>query len=145
MKQQYEPRTACVDVPALVDFFDKDEKPQWIIRGQTASELARTIETTANNKNISTIIEAIGSNKAQVDELKKTIGLSNDVPSDIVKRLDQLSCCSVSPEIDHTTGVKLAEIFPIEFYTITNKIIELTGLGQAHAVKKPRNSGKTMK
>jgi len=145
MKQKYEPRTACVSVPALSDFFGKDEKPEWKVRGQTASELAKTIEATSSSKSISSIIEAIGNNQTQVNDLKKAIGLSDEVPGDIVKRLDQLTCCSVEPKIDHVTGVKLAEIFPIEFYTITNKIVELTGLGQAQAVKKHSNSGKTTK
>ena len=145
MKQKYEPRTAYVDVPALAAFFGKDEKPQWKVRGQTASELAKTIESTATNKSISSIIEAIGNNQSQVNDLKAAIGMSNDVPDDIVKRLSQLSCCSIEPAIDHITGVKLAETFPIEFYTITNMIVELTGLGQEAAIKKPPNSGKATK
>jgi hypothetical protein len=36
---------------------------------------------------------------------------------------------SVNPTIDKPLAVKLAEQYPIEFYTLTNKITELTGLG----------------
>jgi hypothetical protein len=145
MKQQYEPRTACVEVPLLADFFGKDEKPVWELRGQTASELARTIEASNNQKSITSIIEAIGNNQTQIDDIKKAIGISDDVPQDIIKRLNQFVTCSVNPEIDQMCAVKFAETFPIEFYILTNKVTELTGLGMTVAVKKQKGSGKIMK
>jgi len=144
MKQKFEPRMAKVDVPALAAWFGKDDELVWEVRGQTASELARANEASNSQKSLTSIIEAIGSNAAQISELKKTLGISRDeVPADIIKRLNQLSTCSINPEIDHTTGVKLAETFPVEFYIISNKITELTGLGMEVAIKKPKGSGKT--
>ena len=143
MKQQFEPRTAKVEVPALAKWFGKDDALVWEVRGQTASELAQANEASSSQKSLTNIIQAIGSNAAQIDELKKTLGIAKDeVPADIIKRLSQLTTCSIDPEIDHTTGVKLAETFPVEFYIITNKITELTGLGMDVAVKKQKGSGK---
>jgi len=140
MKAQYQPRTADVDVPSLAAYFDDEEKPVWTVKGQTASDVAKAIEAAAKNNNISSIIEAIGKSNVQVDELKKAIGISDDTPQDIVKRLEQLTQCSVSPAIDLSCAVKLAESHPIEFYILTNKIVELTGMGMD--LKKPKASGK---
>lgn len=143
MKAQYQPRTADVDVPGLAAYFEGEENPVWTVKGQTASEVAKAIEAATKNKNISSVLEAIGSSKIKVDELKEAIGISDDTPRDIVKRLEQLAQCSVSPEIDLSCAVKLAESHPIEFYILTNKIVELTGLGMD--LKKPKTSGETKK
>ena len=143
MKQKFEPRTAQVETSSLAAFFDKKEKPIWTVRGQTASELAATLESANTQKSLASIVEAIGENASKIDELKKVIGISNDVPGDIIKRLNQLAVCSVEPKIDHTCAVKLAETFPIEFYILTNKITELTGLGMEASVKKQKSSGTT--
>jgi len=143
MKAQYQPRTADVDVPSLAAYFDDEEKPVWTVKGQTASEVAKAIEAAVKNKNINNVLEAIGSSKAKIDELKDVIGISDDTPQDIVKRLEQLTQCSVSPAIDLSCAVKLAESHPIEFYILTNEIVKLTGLGMD--LKKPKASGETKK
>lgn len=144
MKQQFEPRTAPVSVPSLALFFDdKEEKQEWIVRGQTASEVCRSMEAATNQSKLSSVVEAIAASSNQKDEIKTALGLGSDTPSDIVKRLEQLVCCSVTPEIELPVAVKLAETFPIEFYMLTNKVIELTGLGMD--LKKSKTSGKTKK
>jgi len=140
MKAKFQPRTADIKLDALQGFFG-DADPLWTVRGQTASELARAIESSSKEKNLDSIIKAIGSNKSQIEELKSAIGLGDETPTDIIKRLEMLHVCSVSPEIDLPVAIKLAENFPIEFYMLTNKITELTGLGAD--VKKPKGSGKT--
>ena len=142
MKKQYEPRAANIDVPVLAEFFG-DSKPVWIVRGQTANEIAKGHEATANNRNIANILAAVGNDKEKIDELKQAMGISDDTPDDIIKRLGQFVTCSVSPEIDKQFALKLAETFPVEFYLITNKIVELTGLGMDE--KKPKASGETQK
>jgi len=141
MKAQFQPRTTDIKLDALQLFFEGDEIPLWTVRGQTASELARAIESSSKQKNLDSIIKAIGSNKSQIDDLKAAIGIGDDTPADVIKRLEMLQVCSVSPEIDLPVAIKLAENFPIEFYILTNKITELTGLGAD--IKKPNGSGKT--
>jgi len=133
MRQTFEPRTAKISLPALAQWFtdepDNPDKTIWTVRGQTASEMARAFESSGKVKNLDAIVKAIATNSKQVDELKSAIGINDDVPDDIIKRLEQLVACSVDPEIDMPLAVKLAETFPVEFYTLTNKIVELTGQG----------------
>ena len=50
-----------------------------------------------------------------------------------------LVACSVSPACTEQTAIKLAATFPTVFYSLTTKIIELTGLG--HEVGKQKASG----
>lgn len=164
MKAQFQPRTTDVDVLALAGYFDDltDEQNAWVamtpmerlkfvnnggekqiipwlVRGQTSSEICRAMEASLNQDKLETVVEAIAANANQKDSIKTALGISDSTPKDIVKRLEQLVVCSVSPEIDLPFAVKLAETFPIEFYQITNKITELTGLGMD--LKKPSTSG----
>lgn len=139
MRQTFEPRIATIDLPALKLWFD-GKNTEWKVRGQTASEMARSFDSANKAKNLESIINAISHSENQVKELKKAIGISDDVPDDIIKRLEQLVSCSVEPVCDMPLAVKLAETFPIEFYQITNKIVELTGQGMN--VPKQKSSGK---
>lgn len=129
MKASFIPRTEKVSVPGLSDWF-KEEEPVWEVRGQTAEEMARCAEAGANSMSVENILKAISTTQEQVAEIKKTLGLGDkDTPADIKKRLTQLTICSVTPEIDMSIAAKLAQTFPVEFYIITNKIVELTGRG----------------
>lgn len=139
MQAQFVPRTARVDVPGLNDFFEGDDHASWTVRGQTASEIAAAVEASQKHQNIDAIIKAIASNKDQIAELKRAVGVSNDTPAEIIKRLEQLVQCSVEPVVTLDVAVRLAEVRPIEFYTLTNEILKLTGLGMD--VKKPPASG----
>lgn len=141
MRAQFEPRTAEVAVPGLQHWF-AGSNPVWVVRGMTATELAKSLEAAANNKTLDAVVQAaMGKNKALVEEIRAKAGLSDDVPGEVAKRLEQLIMCSVDPVIDRPAAVRLADTFPIEFYQITNKVVELTGLGMD--VKKPSASGKT--
>jgi len=138
-KAQFQPRTAELSLPALADYFEND--PVWTVRGATASEVAKMLEAGTRQNNIDTIIKAIAANSDKVNEIRQAVGITNDTPADIVKRLEQLVMCSVDPVIDLPIAVKLADAFPVEFYMLTNKITELTGQGMD--VKKSKPSGKT--
>jgi len=143
MSTQFVPRTARVDVPGLSDWFDAGDAPVWTVRGQTANEVASSIDAGSKHKNIGTIIQAIAANADQVAELQKAIGISKDTHADIVKRLEMLVTCSVEPTITLDVAVKLAETRPIDFYTLTNKILVLTGDGMD--IKKSKASGAATK
>lgn len=139
MATQFEPRTATIDVPGLSDWFNEGEPPVWVIRGQTANEIAMAMEAGAKHKNIDAIIKAIAANQDKVNELKKAIGIEKDTPGEIIKRIEQLVQCSIDPIITLDVAVKLGETRPIEFYQLTNEILRLTGLGMD--IKKPKASG----
>lgn len=141
MRAEYEARKEKVKVSALADYFPEGAAPEWEVRGQTASEIAQAMDAVSSSKSIDAIITAIANTANQIDEIKKAIGISDDVPDDVAKRLTQLVTCSTSPEIDMPLAVKLAEVFPIEFFILTNTIVKLTGLGMDIPKSKP--SGKT--
>ena len=132
-------RTEAVNVPGLAKWFTGE--PLWVVRGLTASELSKTLDSSNRQRSIDSIIKSIAQNESVVNELRQTLGLTNDTPQDIVKRLEQLTIASIDPVIDFTVAVRLAESFPIEFYQLTNAIIALTGMGMD--LKKSPTSGET--
>lgn len=132
-------RTQELKLPELAIWCDGE--PVWVVRGLTASELAKTLDAANRQRSIDTIIKSIAQNESMVAELRQTLGLSDDTPQDIIKRLEQLTIASVEPKIDFTVAVKLAEAFPIEFYMLTNAIVSLTGQGMD--IKKSLPSGET--
>lgn len=128
MKEKFVPRTAQIKVDVLQKYFGAND-PFWVVRGQTANEVALGYEITKKRQNLEAVVKAIGNNADAVEKIKSAIGVSDETPDDIMKRLEQLKTCSIDPVIDLPVAVRLAETFPVEFYLITNKIIELTGLG----------------
>ncbi|MHC4361375.1 MAG: hypothetical protein ACYSTZ_01005 [Planctomycetota bacterium] len=147
MGEQYVPREAEVPItePELKRFFNSDESPVWKVKGLTGNELGRANDVAEKNRDLRAIVEGVMSDnsKQKADALKKLVGISDDVPNDIAKRIEHLVAGSVAPKMDHQMAVKLCEKFPVEFYTLTTKIIELTGHG--HVPGKPKPSGKAKK
>lgn len=143
-KTDYTPRIGEVPVPDLAEFFSPDDPKIMKVRGLTGNELAVVHEAVANQKNILGILESLMSSKhsEKLDALRKSLGISEDVPSEICKRIKMLTTASVDPVFDEELSVKFAENHPIEFYALTNKITELTGLG-AVPLGKPQPSGVT--
>jgi hypothetical protein len=136
---QFEARREEVPMPCMVDFFEKDVEPKFIIKGLNAIELNASIEANLKQKNVDNIIKAISSDKDQVESIRKTLGVSNNVPGEIAKRIETLVSGLVFPAFNHAMAVKFAETFPVEFFDITNRILHLTGMGGSH-VKPPPSS-----
>jgi hypothetical protein len=126
------PRQATVPVPDLESFFCGDE-PVWIVRGLTGEEIARCNESNARHATIAAAVQALANSAAAkaetVEAMQNLIGFGTDVPEDLAKRFDHLTYGSVSPVIDRALAVKLFASFPIVAYQLSNKILELTGLG----------------
>lgn len=127
-RAELKPRTEVVEVEALAAFFG-DEPPQWTVRGLSATELHRAMEAGKRQSSVEAIVKAIASGGDQAQAVRKALGLSADTPGEIAKRLEMLVMGSVSPKVELPTAVKLAEAFPIEFLSLTNRITELTGKG----------------
>ncbi len=144
MKTSFEPRTQKVPVPDLKEFFDDDAELFWVVRNLSGHELGKINEAEQRNKAISAILDGIISvdAKDKVDAIKASIGLGDNTPSDIARRLEMLTIGSVDPVIDHEMAVKVCTYYPIEFYQLTNAITQLTGQG-AQVKKKQSNSGAT--
>jgi hypothetical protein len=126
---KFESKKARVAVEALAPFFDEGEPAEWEVRGLTASELHNALEAEKRQGNIEAIVRAISTKQEQTKAIREALGLTGDTPGEIAKRLELLVAGSVSPKIELSVAVKLAEAFPIEFMVLSNKISELTGKG----------------
>lgn len=126
---KFEARTETMTIPALAEFFSDGAAPEFVVRGLSASELQRSIEAGTRQNAIETVVKAISSQKDQVETIRKALGLASDTPGEIAKRMEMLVQGCVRPTLTHAVVAKLAEVCPIEFYDITNKIVNLTGQG----------------
>lgn len=143
----FHPRTDVVHVFQLKDFFDDGEVPEWKVRGLTANELAIAKDAQDKIRNASALTEVLltGTKSEKVRELQQSLGYSDDVHSDIARRMEMLTMGSVTPECSLELAVILAKNHPETFYSLTNQILILTGQGAEQASKKPKPSGKTVK
>jgi len=141
-KTKFTTRKEEVSVPDLSAYFSEDENPVWVVRGLTGQELGQTKDAAARNRNISAIVEALdsGSKTKKVQGVKKALGI-DEVPQDIAERIEQLVIGSIEPCCDTDLALMLCERFPVEFYSLTNKILQLTGKGMTPG--KPKSFGKT--
>ena len=142
-KQKFQARIAEIPVPDLQAFFPEGEKAVWKVRGLTGQELGRSNEAAERNKNIAAILSGLtsGSDREVAQAVKDLVGVGGNTPADISKRLEHLILGSVDPVCTHDLAVKLCEVYPVEFYQITNAIVRLTGQGQLPG--KPQPSGAT--
>jgi len=128
----FKDRIEVVPVPRLKMFFDENDAAEWTIRGLTGVESAIAKEAVRQNSNIEAVIKAIGSTAKRdlVDGVKELIGITENVPDEIVQRYSWLVQGSVEPVCTHEMAMKLSANFPEDFYLLTNKIMELTGEGR---------------
>ena len=143
-KAKFKRRTEEVEVDALSAFFksknkteQEDIKPVFVVQGLTHHEISEAKDSLKGSDNLKTMLEAMAGSKpalkeAVTDLIEAKVNLSQDTQLKIKHLV--LGC--VEPKVDETAAVKIAECFPVEFITIANKIMELTGLGQEQAAKK---------
>lgn len=126
------PREARVPVPDLRAWFANGADPVWTVRGLDGEEIARSNEASQRHALIANAVEALAAAAAkqdQVDALKTLVGYGAETPAELAKRFDHLVFGSVEPRIDREIAVRLFRAYPIIGYQLTNKILELTGLG----------------
>jgi len=136
-------RTKDVPVPELAEFFKEEKNPVWQVRGLSGHEVALANLAVQKNSSIVALIEAItgGTKDEKTEAIKELLGVeTEETPADLAKRISMLSHGSVVPECSESLAVRLASKFPVTFYTLTNEITTLTGLGAE--VGKPKPSGK---
>lgn len=130
-------RTESVVVPQLAEFFGEGESATFVVRGLTANELQRALDAGAKQSSIDTVVKAIASQKDQVALIRKALGMAADVPGEVAKRMEMLVLGCVAPPLNHAAVAKLAEVCPIEFYDLTNKITFMTGQGGSRVKQQP--------
>jgi len=142
LKTKWQPRTEDFPVPDLKAFFPDGAKAVWKVRGLTGQELGRAAEAAERNKNIAALIEGLTAEAAKdkAQAVKELLGVGGNAPADIAKRIEHLVLGSVDPPCTPDLSVRLCEVFPVEFYQLTNKIMELSGKGQLPG-KQPPSGG----
>ena len=132
-------------VPDLQAFFPEGAKAVWTVRGLTGQEVGWAAEAADRNKTIGAILEGLTAEAAKdkAEALKDLLGIGGNTSADIAKRLEHLTVGSVDPKCTLDLAVRICEVFPIEFYQITNTIMLLTGQGQMPGKQPP--SGETPK
>jgi hypothetical protein len=125
------PRQARISVPDLAHWFTDAADPVWIVRGLTGAEIAKANDAASRTRLFAATVEALASaaHSDQADALKSLMGADGEPPEDLAKRFDHLTFGSVEPAISRENAVMLFAVFPVVAFQITNKILELTGLG----------------
>lgn len=143
MKTEFQPRTQKVPVPDMADWFDQDTPAEFTVRGLTGNELAITHEAVDKHRNIAGLISGLlsGQSQEKIEAIRTSLGVTEDVPGEIARRLEMITTACIDPHLDMDVAVKIAQVYPIEFYEITNTITKLTGQGQIPGKSKP--SGET--
>lgn len=129
---KYKDRIAKVPVPELKKYFADGEEMVWEVKCLGANEISIANDAAQANKDIAKIVEALASNNAEekIEAIKKSMGLpSEDVQTDIARRISMLVSASVNPKCEQHTAVKLSTFHGSVFYRITNKILGLIGEG----------------
>lgn len=141
-----QPRQQDMPVPDLQGWYPSGKDAVWTVRGLTAAELARANQAAESGlDNVRAMVAAMAGDGEKAQAIRKAMGLSSeDVPSDISRRIEMLAAGSVAPLLgadNRDVAVKLAETFPTVFYQLSNAILALTGQGAEPG--KPKRSGKT--
>lgn len=145
MKTEFRDRTEDVPVPDLKEWFPEDAEAVIKVRGLTGPEMARVNDAVSRNRNLAGMLEALSSVNAseKIEALKDSLGFAGKVPDDLAKRVEQLVIAAIDPEFNYEQAVKFFEVYPVEAWQVTNKIMELTGKGKTSGESKPSGSETT--
>ncbi len=135
-------RQETVPVPDLAPWFEGDAAPTWTVRGLTGNELAKADAARDRLKREAALAAALvsGSQREVAEAVQEALGRTDATEPDFARRLELVTLGSVEPACTLDTVVRLAEHFPVVFYQLSNKILELSGRG-SDAEKKPSDSG----
>jgi hypothetical protein len=128
----YKAREKRVPVPELKAFFGADEAAEWVIRSLTGAELASVRDSVQRAKDMESIIDGLasGGGKEKIQAVKDAMGIDG-APDDHVRRLTMLELGTVSPKVQRKHVVKLSEVAPVLFTSLTTEIMSLTGQGKS--------------
>lgn len=138
-------RTGEIEIAELKEFFKDNEKPIFKLQGLTGEELAQVNAAVDKHRNLGKLLEGLlsGDAKEKVDAIKESMGITEKTPADMVRRIELFVRGVYSPKVDQNFAVKFAKNFPVDFYTVTNQISNLTGRGGMPGKSRP--SGKAKK
>jgi len=147
MAEKFEPRTIAVPVPELKQWFDKNDKPTWTVRGLTGIEIAKTNEIIGKRSVSSAIMEGLLTMKAsEVKEaITKLVGRGDEIPEKAAMQIEHLVTASVDPVCDEDLAVRLCKTFPTVFILLCQNILALSGQGMSPGKSKPFGKAKKSK
>lgn len=124
----WERRTASVKIPALSGLYDD---PTVLVQNLTGAEVYEAEGRVRRNADISETVRKIASaiSKEKAEGIVEALGISDTVPSAMVKAIAYIEFGTVEPKFDQSDAVKLAEISFDAFFVVFRKIDELTAAG----------------
>lgn len=128
-------RTKEIRVDSMAEFFDGPAV--LTVRGLTATEIALANEEKEKYARLDTLAKAIAAKN--VEEVRAALGLGDDLPGDVARRIEVMIHGVVEPKIARDVAIKIGDAFPVDFYAITNEILALSGQGKS--TEKPMPSG----
>jgi hypothetical protein len=148
---KFKDRTEEIKVDQLKSFFPKEDKPVWIIRAITGEEMYFVRAAVEKSRNIEQVLSQLvsGTSKQKAEAAVKVLGLDEkDLPEDYIRRLHILRYGSIDPNLrDEVEGLeickKIAQTHPTLFNTLTDRIMQLTGLGKLGEVSASGNKQKS--
>lgn len=138
-KQEFHYRTEEIELQSLAFCFPEDEKPIFKIRNLIADEVARTNDAIQTSKKAASLIEALASMNQQemVTSFKEQLGYGKEINGEIQRRIEIILYGCMEPKLPRDLVVKMGEVFPTAFYHLSNRITNLTGLGQELGKQEP--------
>jgi hypothetical protein len=135
-------RIAEIPVPNLAQWFGADEQPIWKVRNLEGSEVARAKFAKERNLRLKVNLETIAEILSSQDKKKIKEQISNlfgniEADGDTAWRTELLIMASIDPQVDYPLAARLFKYRPTDYYTITNEIIRLIGLGHEPGKQKP--------
>ena len=113
------------------------------VRGLTSQELAKAEQESDNSQLMAKVAERLaGSESEKVQALIDGLGLGDDTPRALTKKLMHVQMAVVSQDLKLQDVVRIADAFPTDFLELSNQIYNLTGKGKVAQVKR-KPSGKT--
>lgn len=142
-------RVVEIPVPALKDYFGSGEKAVWKIHSLEGREIAQAKHAKERNIRTKAAVETFSELLSQnPKKIKKSVSdLFGNIESDadIAWRTELMILASIEPRVDYSTIAQINKYHAETFYVITNRILELIGLGFEPGKQKPSGGTKKSK
>ena len=134
LNQELEPRTDEVVVNELKALYDSapTENLICLVRGLSGNDLVLVSARRDTNAFVEMLSEALlkKSGEAGAEAIKGLLGLfDDDLHPELKYRVEVIVRGCVEPKIDYPLAVKLARDFYVVLHRLSEKILELSGLG----------------
>ncbi len=146
LNQELSPRMAEVECNELKELYDPPPAEDLIVkvRGLLGNDIAKVGEVRDSPKFVEMLSDALATKngKQGSDAVRSLLGIFDDkLHPDLRYRVEVIVKGTIEPNIDYPLAAKMATDFYVVFNRLSEKILELTGLGSQ--VKKSSPTSKT--